>query len=366
MSTQTHLGLRVFSLNCQKSEEVVHSLLNSHSPAEWDILCIQESPLHITRFYSYSQTWTLLLPTTSASSSEPSPPRAAMFISRNLQSDSYTPLLIPSRDIVGISFLHSPSSSNSTPIVIFSIYNPPSSDSTISTLSTFLPALPPASSLILLGDFNSHHPLWSGTLVPDRTRRSTPQTLLSLMAAYHLQQILPPATPTFFSAVHNSWSTIDLVFVSSALADAVSQCDASQDGNGSDHSGIFLRLSLERLPTLSRERLQWRSADWVKYREALQGFLDTKLLSTHSPTLNHRSDIDKLAETLTKGLQYAAKVAVPVCKPCPHSKRWWSPELSRLHRQAANLRNRASKRNAKPSDYQAMLEVRKSFHKAIR
>ncbi|KZV96491.1 hypothetical protein EXIGLDRAFT_643068, partial [Exidia glandulosa HHB12029] len=79
-----------------------------------------------------------------------------IYINNAIPSDSYNQLPINSLDLTGFT-LTTPSLS----MRIFSVYNPPSSDSTISLLSTILHTLPTLD-LILAGDFNKHDALWSG------------------------------------------------------------------------------------------------------------------------------------------------------------------------------------------------------------
>ncbi|KAM5538790.1 hypothetical protein V8D89_007512 [Ganoderma adspersum] len=65
-------------------------------------------------------------------------------------------------------------------------------------------------------------------------------------------------------------------------------------------------------------------------------------------------------------LAHAADGAVPVAKPCPYSKRWWTPELTALKRAARRLSNRAARRRASPEDAAAARATSHEYHTAIR
>ncbi|KAJ7118691.1 hypothetical protein C8R43DRAFT_861234, partial [Mycena crocata] len=84
-----------------------------------------------------------------------------LYINKTIPSSIYKQNTIKSSFITSVSLtLHSRT------IHIFSIYNPPASDDTpicdASRYITSLGPLPPDHSLLLTGDFNRHHPSWSG------------------------------------------------------------------------------------------------------------------------------------------------------------------------------------------------------------
>lgn len=245
MNARPQQGLRVTSLNCRRSEEVVLSLLNSTDPAQWDVLCLQEPPLHIHDRASFrSSHWNLLLPSGAGARDQSEATRSVIYVSNRLQSDSYTQIPLKSLDVCAVQFSF-PSSSLS----VFSVYNPPSSVSSISFLRSALREPPIASSpILLIGDFNLHHSMWSGPNSPQRTRRSDAEPLLQILAEHHLALALPEGTPTFRSDAHGTWSTLDLAFVSNSIEEAVSRCDAGF-GHGSDHRCLEIELEVD-VPTV--------------------------------------------------------------------------------------------------------------------
>jgi hypothetical protein len=82
-------------------------------------------------------------------------------------------------------------------------------------------------------------------LFPHRTARSDATAVIDLMATHSLMQLIKTRTPMFFSAPHNTWSTIDLVLVSKGyLADHLIKCFTAL-GHGSDHTAILTSFDLK-------------------------------------------------------------------------------------------------------------------------
>lgn len=261
MNVPSPQGLRVFSLNCRRSEEVVLSVLNTTDPRHWDVLCLQEPPIHIGDRPSFrSSYWNLLLPSTAGERDPSEHMRSVIYVSNRLQSDSYTQVPLKSLDLCTVQF-----SNTLSPLCLVSVYNPPSSVSSVSFLRSALRDPVFASSrLLLVGDFNLHHPLWSGTETPQRTRRSDADALLQVLTEHQLVLALRPGTPTYRSDAHGTWSTLDLAFVSHLVEDSVTRCDVGY-GHGSDHCCLEVEFSSEPLLASSPPRQNWREADWEKY-----------------------------------------------------------------------------------------------------
>ncbi|CDO74892.1 hypothetical protein BN946_scf184461.g4 [Trametes cinnabarina] len=354
-------GMRVFNLNCRRSPEVVLSVLNSMDPSRWDVLCLQEPPIHIADRAGFrSPHWNLLLPGTPGQRDSPAP-RSVIYVSNRLPSDSYTQIPLTTYDICAIHF-----SFSSFSFSLFSIYNPPGSVSSVTMLRTILsdPALPPSPRL-LCGDFNLHHPLWSGTDSPERTRRSDADTLLQVLADHQLSLALPPGTPTFRSDAHGTWATLDLVFVSGAAEDLVVRCEPGT-GHGSDHRSLEIELDLS-VPLLSPpSRLNWRETDWGRYKEEVATRWESQRILERSLRLPTRQSIDALVSDITDILSQAAQDSIPHAKPCPYSKHWWTSELTAMKCEASRLANRAAKRHASEADTEAARHAHWVYHRAIR
>lgn len=134
--------------------------------------------------------------------------------------DAYHANPIASLDITSISLNCLP-----TNITVYSVYNPPNTNSSINTLHQSLAQQNLEGHLLIFGDFNKYHPLWAGPLVPLHcTQRSDCDSILHLTAEHSLHQCLRPGTPTFYLAPHNTWTTLDLAFILDDISDCVTFC----------------------------------------------------------------------------------------------------------------------------------------------
>jgi endonuclease/exonuclease/phosphatase family metal-dependent hydrolase len=85
---------------------------------------------------------------------------------------------------------------------------------------------------IVLGDFNLHHPLWSGLGNP--TIHLAAEPLIEMVYGAGLSLITPPGQPTW--RARTASSTIDLTFVSEGLIGKVQECRVKHSlDHGSDH-----------------------------------------------------------------------------------------------------------------------------------
>ncbi|CDO68734.1 hypothetical protein BN946_scf184652.g61 [Trametes cinnabarina] len=350
------------SLNCRKQPEVLKSVLNTTNPAEWDLLCLQEPPLSIDRLLSFrSPRWNLVLPSSAASRGEGEMIRSVIYVNNHLPSDLYTQISVPSLDIVALK-LSLPSLSLS----IFSVYNPPSSDSAIQPLQRALSdPLALNAPAIIVGDFNAHHPMWSGPLVPQRTARSDAESLLLLLAEFDLSLALPPGTPTYWSDSHHTASTLDLVFTSTSLANSVTSCSTDY-GHGSDHCAINILLDLDIPRSGPAPRSQWRKTDWEEYVKAVDARWFTEDVEARSSQLTSPGDVDQLVQCITDIFNQAALDHVPKTTPSAYSKPWWTPELTKLLKEHKRTKNRADKPSASPEEQAAAKEARQAYHREIR
>ena len=134
---------------------------------------------------------------------------------------------------------------------------------------------------MLVGDFNLHHSLWGGTLLP--TQHTLADDLIEATTQSNMELILPQGTVTWRSG--NSMSTLDLTFATSGIAEQTLQCQPCEElDSDSDHIPII--TSIETSVPQQTERPaqpQWRKADWEKVRECLKHRLE--VLAQDHPTI---------------------------------------------------------------------------------
>ncbi|KAJ6517128.1 hypothetical protein DFH09DRAFT_842370, partial [Mycena vulgaris] len=132
-------------------------------------------------------------------------------------------------------------------------------------------------------------------------------------------------TPTFFSAPHNTWSTLDLVFASKgALEDSLVRCWTTP-GHGSDHKVVRVIFDVAVTHCDAPLRRNFRAADWKDFPACLERHLAANPL----PALPLADPIamDAYTDALTENVVNAVKELVPLSRSSPHTHRWWSKKV---------------------------------------
>ncbi|KAJ7508070.1 hypothetical protein B0H11DRAFT_2218070 [Mycena galericulata] len=141
------------------------------------------------------------------------------------------------------------------------------------------------------------------------------------MAAHSLTQLVKVGTPTFFSAPHNTWSTIDLVLVSKGfLADSLIKC-ATAPGHGSDHCAVFAIFDVTVRHCDPPLRRNFRGADWKEFAAPLDAYFASHPLPPLP--LTTREAVDAYADALTHGVVTVLEAFVPLSRPSSFTHRWW-------------------------------------------
>jgi len=199
------------------------------------------------------------------------------------------------------------------PLLVINVYNPRGNNPRIGTWETVRKALSLAEgNIILLGDFNAHHPAWGGVQAA-----SEPQAehLLLEAARHNLHLLTPAGEPTWKRG--RLESVIDLTFATSEIQTSLIHCGPRDSwATTQDHIPIDIRLNLA-LPPKPESR-----------RYALQK-LDTTGLAAHvrdSRWWQQEDPLSHLQATLEEGLPKLC----PKAKPSPFAKRNWSPRASEL------------------------------------
>lgn len=224
---------RILQYNVQKSRDVVlASLFNDPRVLEYDVLAIQEpwrNPFIATSYHPLKTHFQLIYLDDAAT-------RVCFYINKRIDPSTWSVSHI-SKDLSHLA-LSEPTTNKA--IHIFNVYNEVGTD-TLSALTDHIGKLDSSTDVIMLGDFNLHHPLWS-TIQRRADRRSSAQPLIAIMEEFQLQLLTVPGTPT------HRWkdgvSTIDLTFTSEDLALRVVHCkiDPRLDYD-SDHLPIALAIS---------------------------------------------------------------------------------------------------------------------------
>ncbi|KIJ43168.1 hypothetical protein M422DRAFT_253676 [Sphaerobolus stellatus SS14] len=188
-----------------------------------------------------------------------------------------------------------------------------------------------ASSNIWLGDFNKHHQLWTTPETSDRCWHSNTDLLLHLLADCGMSLSLPPATPTYKSDTHRSWSTIDLVFTNMNLGNRIISCTASHLDHilYADHLPIHTSLNTDILLAECELRHNYRKVNWEKFDAFLHTTLQTILPDTPDIIPASPNVLDDFILKLMDSNRQAIQKHV--------AKRWWTLKLTLLWKEISKL-----------------------------
>ena len=191
--------------------------------------------------------------------------------------------------------------------------------------------------ILILGDFNAHHPLWDINI--DNADNQGEQ-IENLLLNYNYSCLNEENVSTYFSKTHGTFSSVDLSICSSSIIDMF-EWHVLDDCFTSDHYPIMINLLSncppEQLPKYNFEKANWKK--FTKITENIQTFQDDK----------EHNDIN--AEFINF-LISAANKSIPLISYNGSKKTvpWWSLSLAqkiklkhRLDRRLKRLNNRLKK-----------------------
>ena len=211
---------------------------------------------------------------------------------------------------------------------------------------------------LIVGDFNTRHPLWDpfGT---DNSLRA--RELVEWIEANNLYIHNHPNTGTFYRVHIDRPSVLDLTL--SRGIPAGDNLNWHTLDSGSDHLAISLKLPQRGqglYPILDeRQRYNLAKADWDRFQQELQPL---------QQSLDGIEELDELADLFSKGIKRACDRAIPRTRMSPRSKPWWTPQLRELRRQMAREQRGlyTSPSLLQPTEKQAYLIARNRYFLAIK
>ena len=190
MSEYTHY-LSILQYNFNKSKNTVMAdFLRREESMKYGILAIQEpwagNPYQHTTHNPVKNVFHLLYPPETGE--QELPPRLCMFVNKDIASASWK-VTFHSPDLMTL-HLEFPGETQQV-INIHNIYNPSPSQGNYSTLPDLSKALEVEGEHIVVGDFNLHHPLWTG----EDYHHQHPEAdqLLEILDQSELELLLPLA-----------------------------------------------------------------------------------------------------------------------------------------------------------------------------
>jgi hypothetical protein len=158
------------------------------------------------------------------------------------------------------------------------------------------------------------------------------QILLDEIQRQQLRMILPKDIPTLRAYGTGNYTRPDNVFCSNELADHMIYCNTepARKPVNTDHMPVITVFDLEVLRIMMAPRPNYAATDWKKFREKLMPRINSRRATK---TIKSTEEFDEVLTHLKNALQDTINEVVPIAKPCPHSKRWWNEDLTKLRRQ---------------------------------
>ena len=207
-----------------------------------------------------------------------------------------------------------------------------------------------AAHVLWVGDFNRHHLYWdnpSNDRLFTREALESAEKLIEAVADAGLDLALPSGTPMHKHNITKLWSRLDQVFISDHSENLIRSCDTLPDQRGinTDHLPILTEIDLAADIVLVEDTSNFQDINWDKFHKELSA----QLANLPWPVLiDNQIQLERCCESLMKAIQHTIETQVPVTNITLKSKRWWTKELTQLHRQSNKLGRQAYDRHHNP------------------
>lgn len=217
------------------------------------------------------------------------------------------------------------------------MYNPRSSGLTIRTWATIEQILDQTNGeVLLLGDFNAHHPTWDGPHVACSPRASH---LLNGLERKGLTLITPKGEAIWKRGL--SESVIDLTFATEKTREAIVCCNPNDRwATIKDHIPIDIRLSSCPPPEATSRRFALDKANW---KNLLRDVQNSNWQTAECP-------LTALQSAIRKGLE----INCPKARPSRYASPRWSPEAFEM---LAGTRRARRRYNATGEERQGCIQI---------
>ncbi|MEW8546767.1 MAG: reverse transcriptase domain-containing protein [Candidatus Thiodiazotropha sp.] len=212
--------------------------------------------------------------------------------------------------------------------VVGSIYIPPNDSTGLKKLGKVIEkVLSEPLPLVLIGDFNAHHPYWH-----DKDANKLGNELFEFLVDKNMI-VVNSAVPTRKDRI------IDLTIVSSSLFDKVLDWKVQQEVYlNTDHSLISFSLGASRREE-PVERFDFRKTNWSEWEMACTEAIEDWLCER-----SRLDSIDEDYKSFVLMLREKAKEIIPIKHICRHSKGWWNSKLTELSKNYRKAKRQFAKR----------------------
>ncbi|KAJ7342649.1 hypothetical protein DFH08DRAFT_641753, partial [Mycena albidolilacea] len=158
---------------------------------------------------------------------------------------------------------------------------------------------------------------------------------------------LPSDIPTLHAFSTGNYTRVDNIFCSASLLGAYIRCDTepSLRPPRTDHFPVIQILDLTVPKHSPPPTCAYRKTDWDDYRERLQACL----MLLPCPTVYDTVEAMEVGiRNLEEAVCTTTEEVVPLSKPYPQLKRWFTPELKRQKQECAKLQRITYRHRFKP------------------
>lgn len=278
------------------------------------------------------------------------PLRSIIFMNANIPTNSYDQLQFKSPNVTGVQI-----TLDRLKFLIINVCSNCKNNDAIDEVSTFLTQKFPLehvlhdTHVIITGDFNRHHALWED----ERNAHLTSSVmvicpLLEIIDNFDLRMALPPFIPTLQAHATGNWTRPDNIWCTSHSVDLFTKCDTNLglQGPNTDHLPIITSLDIPLPRNDPKPTPNFRTTDWKEFNEVL-----CTTLSAHPPPtiLKSERQFCRTLDSVNLSIKTAVEATVPIPKPLPYTKCWWTKDLTVLCKEKNKLANIAYRWRGLPS-----------------
>ena len=88
-------------------------------------------------------------------------------------------------------------------------------------------------------------------------------------------------------------------------------------------------ISINASVSKTKLRRNFRATNWVEFGEALKEKME-KLEEPREFRMGERAAFERVRMALERGVMETIEEKVPITQSAPHTKRWWTHELSQM------------------------------------
>lgn len=314
-------SLNIAQLNCSNRQAVVENILAEDT---FDVLILQEPWInpHTLRISTHPA-WHDIMAYDYIAKTYPEKPRTCIYISKRIP--SWNIALLPSGSPYITAVEIRKLEAKLPRIRILSIYNPPSHNTGLPALKTWLEEHNVRQVPTLVGmDANLHHTLWNP--VTYKHTHSLAKELIRMQGHAGFKIILQKSIPTFYPRARGRPTTTDLTWMNFELTKWKVTCKTSGNNYGSDHQLLTSEIELtEDIPYREHNTACLNKFDKVLFCNSVE-----KQLSNFQDTFTSPEEIDEAVEKITDVIVHSFQKQGKVVKTNKHRhKSWWNEDKLR-------------------------------------